>query len=237
MICYDTDQPGKENAIKVAQKLANKGINARIVNLPEDYKDICEYFTGGHSKDDFIKLCEAAKPFNNKEADNSQSDEEDEEGESKKSLVLQIVEEVTDSEAIFFHDQNRNGYVVLSGDGKEILKISSKLFKQWLTRYVWEGQKRIPSSDSINNVIQALEGKAIFDGPCHELNVRICESDNALWYDLGDGSVVRVVQEGWAIIDKPPILFKRYSHQLPQISPLRDVDLKDICNFVNLCQV
>ncbi len=54
LICYDTDEPGKENALKVAQKLASKGINARIVNLPEDCKDICEFFASGHSQDEFL---------------------------------------------------------------------------------------------------------------------------------------------------------------------------------------
>lgn len=231
-ICYDSDKPGQENALKVAQKLFKEGINVKIVNLPEDCKDVCNFFSKGYTKEEFIKLCENAESYKDKKIEDSTGEEE--ETEDKKTIVLQIVEDVIDTEAVFFHDQNKNGYVALKGDGREILKLASKPFKQWLSRYVWEHQQRIPSSDSINNVIQVLEGKAIYDGEYHELGVRVCESDHTIWYDLGDGNAVRIVKEDWFVIDKPPILFKRYTHQLPQVHPQRDGDLRDLCSFVNL---
>jgi hypothetical protein len=42
-----------------------------------------------------------------------------------------------------------------------------------------------------------------------------------LWYDLTNKAwqAVKVTRSGWEIVDKPPILFRRYSHHKPQILP------------------
>lgn len=161
-------------------------------------------------------------------------EKESREENKDKTIALQLVEEVEKSQAVLFHDEKKDGYVALSGDGRELLRITSKLFKRWLFRCAWEKLGRLPSGEIINNTIQALEGKAVFDGPEHQLYVRIAEHDNALWYDLGDGSVVRIVKEGWAVIEKPPILFRRFSHQKPQVHPKREGNLTDLYSFVNL---
>ncbi len=60
-ICYDSDTAGRENAQKVAQKLKSSDIKARIIELPEDCKDLCEFFAKGYTKQDFINLSKNAK--------------------------------------------------------------------------------------------------------------------------------------------------------------------------------
>lgn len=177
------------------------------------------------------KVWEKVEEEENKE----QSTAEDEKEKKGKAQILQIIEEVTNTEAIFFHDQNKTGYVALKGDGREILKIDSKLFRQWLSERTWRSLKKIPSINLINNAIQALEGRAIFDGKTYELNPRVCRYDDAIWYDIGDGQPsVRIVKEGWSIIKNPPILFRRYAHQVGQVAPERGGNIKDLYSFINL---
>ena len=42
------------------------------------------------------------------------------------------------------------------------------------------------------------------------------------YYDLTNSnwSAVKITPEGWSIENNPPILFRRYSNQLPQVNPI-----------------
>ena len=64
-ICFDNDKPGQDNTIKVAEKLSAAGAKAKIVKLPDDCKDISEFFVKRHTKEEFSQLCKKAKDFKN----------------------------------------------------------------------------------------------------------------------------------------------------------------------------
>lgn len=51
LVCYDTDTAGKENALKVHWAIPG----SRLVELPEEYKDVTDYLVM-HSKEDFEDL-------------------------------------------------------------------------------------------------------------------------------------------------------------------------------------
>jgi uncharacterized protein YbaR (Trm112 family) len=58
-ICYDNDEAGKKGAIKVATQFLP---SARIITLPEDCNDICEFFQKHHeAQTEFITLMKSAK--------------------------------------------------------------------------------------------------------------------------------------------------------------------------------
>ncbi|MCH7804779.1 MAG: hypothetical protein IH937_11930 [Acidobacteria bacterium] len=42
------------------------------------------------------------------------------------------------------------------------------------------------------------------------------------------------MDDGWEIISNPPILFRRYAHQRPQVEPVSGGNLQDLLRFVNL---
>ncbi len=158
----------------------------------------------------------------------------EEEKDKNTTLTLQLVEEIRKDRIVFFHTPHKEGFAAITGDGREILKLRSRSFKQYIAHYVYRQFDKIISSDMISNIIQVLEGKAIFDGETHELFVRIAKQNNAIWYDLGNGSVVHIDKDGWRVSETPPILFKRFPHQLIQAAPQHDGDVAVICEFVNL---
>lgn len=150
-----------------------------------------------------------------------------------RSLANKLLEGILDSKIIFFHDQYKEGYASLTGDGCEVLKLRSKAFRQWIAKFAWDQYEKIPSSEATAGIIQTLEGIARFNGKLFELSVRIALHDNAIWYDLGR-SAVRIDSYGWKIIETPPILFRRFPHQLPQVTPISGGDVKAINDFINL---
>lgn len=58
----------------------------------------------------------------------------------------------------------------------------------------------------------------------YKLGVRVSRVDDGnaypkeLYYDLGDAAV-HITRDGWEIVDDPPIVFKRFSHQEKQVRP------------------
>ena len=55
-----------------------------------------------------------------------------------------------------------------------------------------------------------------------ELRVAKTSTDEfTFYYDLTNSnwSAVKITPEGWTIENNPPILFRRYSNQLPQVNP------------------
>ena len=79
LICFDSDQRGKEGSEKVAKMLANADIEVAIIDLPtiDKGKDIGDYFRLGHTRDEFLLLFESArviKKVESSETENPQSD-------------------------------------------------------------------------------------------------------------------------------------------------------------------
>ncbi len=159
---------------------------------------------------------------------------EDESKNNNSSSALQLVEEIKKGSIVFFHTPHKEGFAAIKGDGSEIVKLHSKKFRQYLAFYAYKRTGKIVSGETIANVIQTLEGKALFEGLCYELFVRIARDEETICYDLGNGSAIIIDQNGWSITDTPPILFRRLPHQLAQEIPIQGGEVKTISEFINL---
>jgi len=56
-IAYDNDSAGKAGTIKLLELMPE----AKVVNLPDNIKDVCDYFMAGKTKQDFIGLLKTAQ--------------------------------------------------------------------------------------------------------------------------------------------------------------------------------
>ncbi len=130
-----------------------------------------------------------------------------------------------------FHDDMCDAYVELNGSA---VKVRSSLFKQYLAREMWLQHGKAPNSDSLNQAMNVLEAKANYEGELHILHNRIAEHDNAFWYDLANGKAVRITQGQWEIADNPPLIFRRYPHQQPNVLPVSGGSLDSLFQFINI---
>ena len=64
----------------------------------------------------------------------------------------------------------------------------------------------------------------------YELYNRVAKHKGAIWYDLCDEQwrAIKITNKGYKIVKNPPILFRRYSHQSPQVEPIKRSRYKDI---------
>jgi len=144
-----------------------------------------------------------------------------------------VVETIMGSKAVLFHDQYKEPFIAPDGNGSRIIKLSTREFKHWLSAYCFKEFGSAPSTVTTGNIMQALSGSAVYQNEMKQLSVRFVLQDGVYWYDLGE-SAVRVDKHGWRIEKRPPIMFRRYAHQMPQVVPIKGGTLGKLKDFVNI---
>lgn len=151
----------------------------------------------------------------------------------QKNDAVNIVNEIVNSNAMLFHDQYNTAFIAPGGNGSEIMRINSADFKAWLSGKIWKDYNDAATPATITNVVQTLSGVALYEKRQKELSVRTSFDGKILWYDCG-GAVLEIDTNGWSINEKPPVKFRRYSHQKDQVLPEDGGSIHDLVPFVNL---
>ena len=117
------------------------------------------------------------------------------------------------------------------------IAIRNKNFKVWVAHKGRAILGAAPSESAVKEVITTLEGEALYDVAdeytlFNRVGFEATSDKYKFWYDLAndDWSAIEITSKGWKVIKNPPILFKRYQHQLPQITPKEkgnDINLLD----------
>lgn len=151
-----------------------------------------------------------------------------------------LVEAIFNDPSItLFHDQLNIAYAAFSpGAHKEILPVSSSAFKHWLAKSFYDSNKKTLTSNALTTALQAIAGRACFDGEEIKLHARAAMIDGSVWYDLSDKEwrTVKITAEGWSVVGSPPTMFKRQQHQAAQITPASGGDVRDLLRFVNITE-
>ncbi len=157
--------------------------------------------------------------------------------ERRKSQADKLIELVTAERAELFRDQFNEPHArILVDDHWETWRVRSKQFKRWLCSLLWEAEQKAPHSNAISSALTIIESRACFKGPQITLENRVCWYEDAIWYDLSNTKweVVRITEDGWEIVTDPPILFRRFAHQAPQVTPDPNGNIETLRNFLNL---
>jgi hypothetical protein len=151
----------------------------------------------------------------------------------KPNLTQELVEAIEASGAMLFYDQYHDTYIAYAGNGNSVSKINSKTSKLWLTHFSHTRLGKVASTETTRRALELLAAHAHFDGEQYALEVRSVYNGDGLWYDLG-ASAVHITENNWAVTDKPPVIFKRFSHQKPQVMPERGGNIRTLLNYINI---
>lgn len=141
------------------------------------------------------------------------------------------------SECELFHDDRRDGYAVVLNNGVRMTwRIRGREFKRWLAGQYWQRHNGAPNGEAIQSALNVLESKATFDGRELTLSNRFAHRDNAIFIDLCDSQwrAVKITANGWEVLDKPPVVFRRYQHQRALPVPTPGGRLDDLDDFLNV---
>lgn len=149
-----------------------------------------------------------------------------------------LLELIKPQGAKFFYDRLNNPFASIPIKKHwETWPLKSRQFRRWLSHIFWRAKGKALSSAAVDSVLGVLEGYSCFDGDQIELHNRIAEFKGDFIYDLSNSTwqVIRVSPKGWTIENCFPILFRRYTHQIPQVlSNGVGSDLQRLLDFINL---
>jgi len=140
-------------------------------------------------------------------------------------------------QADYFHTPDDKGYadLVIAGHRKTY-PIRSKQFKDWLQHQLFTQYHKAAGSETMNSVLNVLEGQARFGSEERSVFLRVAEYEGKIYLDLGtrDWTAVEISVQGWQIVSDYPVRFRRSPSMLPLPTPEAGgniSELKQVLNF------
>jgi hypothetical protein len=174
-----------------------------------------------------------------KPTDPAEATSDEKETRREKSQAALLIEIASDAEC--FHTPDMEPFASFWVDNhKETWPLRSQGFKNWLAHRFYRDQQKPPSTKAIEEALNVLEGRALYEGQEREVAVRVAEApdlDGALFLDLGgdDWAVVEITPYRWEIRSTPPaeVRFRRSRamHALPR--PERGGSIDELRPFLN----
>ena len=158
-------------------------------------------------------------------------------GDDKRSQADMLILLCLEQKPELFHDQHNTPYARIKQKSVNVIfPIKSRSFKMWLANLLWEAAEKAPSSDALAGALNVLQAKAFYEGSEHTLYNRVAPAEDGIWIDMADEKwrAIKVTGESWRIVDSPPILFKRYSHQKPLPTPDPEGSPWGLLDFLNI---
>jgi Toprim domain len=177
----------------------------------------------------------AAVPF---EAENGENGSEGKEegckgkGDKQADVAIRLARE----NAQLLHTADGTAFAdIFIQNHRETWPVRSRGFKLWLMRLYYQACRTAPNSDALQCALNALEAIARFDGPEHEVNLRVAKANNKTYIDLGtsDWSAVEIDEQGWRIVAESPARFHRTKGMLALPVPVQGCDVNALRRFLN----
>ena len=131
---------------------------------------------------------------------------------------------------------------VLKGGRHEIYRLDSAAFRNWLVEGCSSHPLKTPSEAVIRRVVNLLEITARQDRGSSPVFLRVGgDGDGAgstFFIDLGDasGRAIKIRADGWSVVDRAGVQFRRPDGLLPLPVPSRDGSIELLRPYVNLTE-
>jgi hypothetical protein len=220
-------------------------MESRIVELPNlpDHGDPYDWIEAGHTLTELLEICERTPAFqapveSNSDQDSKTEPETDDSGRgpSKALLLVRLASKAT----LFHYPAGRTYARVPAGDHVETLAIGSKAFKRWLAAEFWKNYEASVAPNAFQEAIATLDGRAAYDGQCHDVHLRLAEFEGNIYLDMCDAAwrVIEISADGWRVIPARdcPVRFRRSEGMLPLPEPKTGGSLDDLRTILGFKQ-
>jgi hypothetical protein len=137
----------------------------------------------------------------------------------------------------FFHSPDHDAFVTFSVNGHmETWPCKSKAFRRWLAYQFFRQNGRAPRGQAVQEVLQTIEGLALFDGPELPVFARMAAHNGAIYLDLANEGweAVEITALRWRVVASPPVKFRRARGMLPLPRPESGRGIDALRPFVNI---
>jgi 5S rRNA maturation endonuclease (ribonuclease M5) len=241
VILPDNDEPGRRHAALVVKSLTGIAKSVKVVNLPEllTKGDVSDWLAAGHTVEELgelVTVAECVCPVGTQPG----IDFDPEPATPSKAELAQadrIVKLATDSGAELFRDIRGEPYCRFSVNGhEEVWSTGSRQSRAWLTQLYGDSTRKFPNLSAMKTAVNALDAMAVLRGRVLEVQNRVAGTPTEIFVDLSDPDwqAVSVTAEGWNVVQRVDIPFRRYKHQAPHIPPVIGGTLDDLSQFINV---
>jgi hypothetical protein len=139
--------------------------------------------------------------------------------------------------AELFHSNDGTAYATFYvGNHRETWPLRSKGFKRWLSHQHHIETGTTPGTQALQDALQVLEGKAIYEGTQHQVYVRVAGCGGNIYIDLGntEWEVIEISCDGWGVIKEAPVKFRRARGMAALPYPVAGGRVDDLRPFVNI---
>jgi hypothetical protein len=168
-------------------------------------------------------------------AGNETQDRQRSNGRQTQAQVL--IEIATEDDIELFHAEDGTGYADIFVDGhRETWALKGRGFRRWLCRAYYQSTGGAPNSDAMSTAMGIIEARAQFDGEMRPVFLRLAAVGSSIYLDLCDPvwRAIEISEDGWHIVDVPPVRFRRTAGMLPLPEPLRGGRIDELRNYIRV---
>ncbi|MFH2111743.1 MAG: hypothetical protein ABIJ47_10855 [Candidatus Bathyarchaeota archaeon] len=121
----------------------------------------------------------------------------------------------------------------------QVHRLRSRFISDFLSALFYRKTGKAAGKDQINSAISILAGQAQGKPQTPLWNRAAPDGEGGVWLDMSNDrwEAIHVTREGWEVVSRPPILFRRYPHQKPMVRPAPGGNLASLLDFCNLSSV
>ena len=141
------------------------------------------------------------------------------------------------ADADVFHSPEGDPYATVPvEEHRETWAVKERPFRLWLVRRFFNRTGRAPNAQALQDALGVFECRARFDGPRHQVFVRVGGLDDTIYLDLANErwEAVEIGPFGWRIISDPPVKFRRTRGMEALPCPVTGGSLAELRPFLNL---
>ena len=122
------------------------------------------------------------------------------------------------------------------GNHRESWPLASRGFKTWLANGYYLGTQKAPMPEAMSQALLTLDAVARFEGRQEPVCLRTGEQGGKLYLDLADEDwrAIEISPEGWRVIDRHPMHFRRQRGMLPLALPVPGGEMGELRRFLNV---
>jgi hypothetical protein len=138
-----------------------------------------------------------------------------------------------------FHTPDGTAFATIPvADHLETWPVRSKGFRKWLAREYFNETSSAPNSDAIQSVLNVIEARAHFDSVERAVYMRVGAHEGRIYLDLVDKCwrAVEISADGWRIVERTPIPFRRPAGMRPLPEPVHGGSIDELRPFLNVEQ-
>ena len=156
-------------------------------------------------------------------------------GQGKGPSQSEILVDIASRDELF-HSPDDNTYATVQADGhRETWSIGSRGYRNWLVHRFYKDTGKGPNNNALREALNTIEAIAKIDGPEFEVFTRFAKLGDTIYLDLADSvwSAIEITNNGWQLLENPPVKFRRPKGMAPLPLPVRGGSLDDLRPLIN----